>query len=279
MRKVLIAAMAVLAIALAAVSQALASTVTIRGGDTVRVLESGDQRNRIAVSYDSGVDAYTVSDAAANLAATGACAAVDSHTATCTGAGIREISVDAGARDDEISIDQMTVPASVSEDVDGGGGSDQVSGAHGTIAGGSGNDVVVGSPLAENIRGGSGRDLLDGGDGPDDIEGGRGTDTLVYPAARVTPIAVTIGFGSFDDGGVEDEVAGRRDTVHGDVEAVIGTPQDDFLAGDGSSETLTGARQRHTARQLRQRHTARQRRQRRPPRRPWTRPADRLARR
>jgi Ca2+-binding RTX toxin-like protein len=226
--------------ALAVVPQAFASTVTITGGGTVRVLESGDQANRIAIGYDAVSGAYRVADAAAALTPSGSCAAIDAHTATCPGAGIRTISVDTGARDDTISVDAPGIPGNVTEDLDGGDGSDQVGGGRGTVQGGPGNDVVVGSPFAENIRGGSGRDTLDGGDGPDDIQGGSGSDTLVYPAGRTTPIVVTIGAGDSNDGGVEDEGAGGRDTVHGDVEALVGTIQDDVLVGDGSGETLNG---------------------------------------
>ncbi len=226
--------------ALAAASPAVASTVTITGGNTVRVLESGDQANRIGVAYDSLAGAYTVSDVAASLTPNGACTAIDTHAASCPGAGIKTISVDTDARDDSISVDAAGIPSTVSEDLDGGGGNDQVSGGRGTVQGGSGNDTVVGSPFAENIRGGTGRDLLDGGDGPDDIQGGGGTDTLVYPQGRQTPIAVSIGAGDSNDGGVEDQGAAGRDTVHGDVETVVGTLQDDVLVGDGSGETLNG---------------------------------------
>jgi Ca2+-binding RTX toxin-like protein len=226
--------------ALAATPSTLASTVTNAGGNTVRVLESGDQANRVAVGYDAASGVYTVADLAANLAPSGACTAIDTHTASCPGAGIKSISIDTGARDDSIFVDVPSIPGTVTEDLDGAGGSDQVSGGRGTVQGGSGNDVVLGSPFAENIRGGSGGDTLDGADGPDDVQGGSGTDTLVYPAGRTNPITVTIGAGDSNDGGFEDQGAAGRDTVHGDVEAVVGTLQDDVLAGDGSRETLNG---------------------------------------
>jgi Ca2+-binding RTX toxin-like protein len=78
-------------------------------------------------------------------------------------------------------------------------------------------------------------------DGSDAIEGGSSTDTLVYPTSRTTPVNVTVGSGNFNDGGIEDQAAsGRRDTVHGDIEVVAGTPQADLIAGDSSSETLIG---------------------------------------
>ncbi len=247
-----------LVVVLVMVPSALASTVTVSGGDTVRVAETGNETNAITVSYDAGGDRYKVADTAATLTPSGTCVVVDTHTATCPGAGIKTISVDTADRDDSIALDANTIPATVTENLDGGSANDTVTGAnspgtlrggsgndtvtgHGTVEGGSGNDVVTGSPMADNIRGGLGRDVLDGGDGPDDIAGGGSSDTLVYPADRHSPINVTIGTGNGDDGGPEDLGSGGRDTVHGDVEAVIGTAQDDLLAGDSSSETLDGA--------------------------------------
>jgi Ca2+-binding RTX toxin-like protein len=216
---------------------ALASTVTVAGGNTLRVTESGNEVNDITVGYASGTDAYTVKDAAANLIPSGACTPVDSHTATCPGASVKAITVDTDAMNDRIATDS-TIPATVSVSLDGGGGSDVVSG-HGTLDGGSGDDQLTGSLGADILRGSSGRDLLDGGLGPDDIAGGSGFDTLRYPD-RTTPVNVTVGSGSNNDGGLEDQGAGKRDNVHGDVEAVIGTPQNDVLVGDSSGETLDG---------------------------------------
>jgi Ca2+-binding RTX toxin-like protein len=241
MRKVSFVAILGCALALMLAQQALASTVSVSGGNTVRVVESGSEVNRVTVSYDSGLDLYTVVDSAANLTPSGAtCTAVNSHTATCPGTGIKTISVDTDAQNDSIAMDLATIPSTVTGNLDGGPGNDSLSG-HGTLTGDSGNDLIQGSPLADNVRAGSGRDFIEAGDGPDDIQGGSSTDTLVYPASRATPVNVTVGTGNFNDGGAEDQASnGRRDTVHGDVEAVAGTPQGDLIAGDSSSETLIG---------------------------------------
>jgi Ca2+-binding RTX toxin-like protein len=256
-KRAAIAAGGAVSLGLLVVPAALASTVTVTGGNTVRVAESGDEVNRITVTYDAGLDLYTVTDSAANLTPSGACTPVDAHTGICPGAGITTINVDTDARDDSISLDPTTIPDTVTQRLMGGSGNDTVSGSngpgtvqgesgndtvsgHGTVDGGSGNDTVTGTAAAENIRGGSGRDLLNGGPGPDDIAGGGSTDTLVYPN-RATAISVTIGSGNRNDGGVEDQGAGGRDTVHGDVEIVVGTPLNDVLGGDSSSETLIGA--------------------------------------
>jgi Ca2+-binding RTX toxin-like protein len=222
LNKGLVAAGGCLLVALAAAPAALASTVTI-SGNTIRVAESGNEANRITVSYNAGADLYAVNDSGANLTARGDCASADAHTATCPGAGIRTISVDTGARDDTITLDPGTIPTAVTEDLEGG----------------PANDTLTGSAAGGRIRGGNGRDLLNGGSGPDDIAGGRDFDALFYPN-RATPISITIGFGGRNDGGTEDQGAAGRDTVEGDVEAVVGTPLNDVLAGDGSSETLDG---------------------------------------
>ena len=227
-------------LALIAAPAAFGSTVTVSSGNTVRVLESGNEVNRVAVSYDAGTDLYTVVDSAANLTPNGTCVAVDAHTATCPGAGIKTISVDTDAQNDSIAMDLSTIPSTVTGNLDGGPGDDSISG-HGTLMGDTGRDQITGSPLADTARGGSGNDLIDAGDGPDDILGGSNTDTLVYPASRTTPVNVTVGSGNYNDGGAEDQGAsGRRDTVHGDIETVVGTPQGDLIAGDSSSETLIG---------------------------------------
>jgi Ca2+-binding RTX toxin-like protein len=229
----------VVGLALSLAPQAIASTVTVSNGNTVRVLESGSEVNRVTVSYDAGMDLYAVVDSAANLTPSGVCTAVNAHTATCPGAGIKTISVDTDALADSIATDLNTIPSTVAGNLDGGPGGDSVSG-RGTLSGGSGNDLINGSPLTDNVRGSSGRDFIDAGDGPDDIQGGSGTDTLLYPASRATAVNVTVGSGNFNDGGAEDQGSGRRDTVHGDIEAVVGTPQGDLMAGDSSSETLFG---------------------------------------
>lgn len=240
MRKVSFAGILGFGTALILAPAALASTVTVSGGNTVRVLESGSEVNRVSVGYDAGTDLFQIVDSAANLTPSGTCTAVSAHTAACPGAGIKTISVDTDAQADSIAMDLGTIPSTVTGSLDGGPGDDSI-GGHGTLTGGSGRDAITGSPLGDNVRGGSGNDTIEAGDGPDDIRGGSNTDTLVYPASRTSPVNVTVGWGNFNDGGAEDLASsGRRDTVHGDIESIIGTPLGDLIAGDSSSETLIG---------------------------------------
>jgi Ca2+-binding RTX toxin-like protein len=255
-KKTLVAAVAGPAAILLAAPSALASTVTVTGGDTARVAETGNEANQITVGYDTGTDLYKVADAASTLTPVGACVMVDAHNATCPGAGIKTIVVQTGDRDDTIRLDAATIPGTITENLDGGSANDTVTGAdtagtlsggsgndsvsgRGNVNGGTGNDLLTGSPLADSLRGSSGKDTLDGGFGADDISGGSNTDTLVYPA-RPNAISVTVGSGNGNDGGPEDQTGNRRDTVHGDVEVLFGTELGDVLVGDRTSETLVG---------------------------------------
>jgi Ca2+-binding RTX toxin-like protein len=256
MKKALAAAIAGSAAILVAAPSALASTVTVTGGDTVRVAETGNETNQITVTYDTGSDIYRVADAASTLTPSGACVMVDGHNATCLGAGIKTIVVLTGDRDDTIRLDAATIPGAITESLDGGSANDTVTGAdtpgtlsggsgndsvsgRGNVNGGAGNDLLTGSPVADSLRGSSGKDTLDGGFGADDIAGGSNTDTLLYPA-RTSAINVTIGSGNGNDGGPEDQTGNRRDTVHGDVEVLFGTELGDVLVGDRTAETLVG---------------------------------------
>ena len=46
------------------------------------------------------------------------------------------------------------------------------------ILGGTGNDVLTGTPGADELVGNRGDDTIDGGGGPDVLDGGPGNDTL-----------------------------------------------------------------------------------------------------
>src|SRR5260370_31403119 len=105
LKKALLAGIAAFVLAALGAPGAVASPVTVTGGNTVKVAETGNETNRIAVSYDAGMDLYTVKDGAANLTPSGTCTMVDAHTATCPGAGIKTLDVDTADRDDTIAVD------------------------------------------------------------------------------------------------------------------------------------------------------------------------------
>jgi Ca2+-binding RTX toxin-like protein len=51
------------------------------------------------------------------------------------------------------------------------------------VDGRAGNDTLIGSGFADDLRGGSGTDTLEGGLGDDDLTGGSGADTFVFSGA------------------------------------------------------------------------------------------------
>jgi Ca2+-binding RTX toxin-like protein len=220
--KALLVGACVAATALAAVPQALASSVTISGGSRLNVNAAGNERNDFSIRLDSGADAYIVSDAA-GITANGACDPVNPDTATCPAAGIGSITVNAGGGSDETLLDAATIPATVEADLDGG----------------TGNDRLFGSGAADALDGDSGNDILDGGPGADDLRGGSNADVLSY-TSRGEPLFVTVGSGEDNDGGATDQTGSRRDTVRGDIEQVLGGSGGDTILGDGSPDSLVG---------------------------------------
>jgi Ca2+-binding RTX toxin-like protein len=224
MRKGLLAGSAAVAAALVMVPSAIASNATIIGTDTIKVTATANEVNRILVTYDAGADTYTVADSAANITASGLCVAIDSHSVSCPGAGIKTIDVDVGRAADRAELDRLTIPTAIA----------------GKLNGDSGDDTLIGANGADDIEGDGGRDLIDGKDGADDINGGGNTDTLMYPSERSTGLFVTVGSGNSNDGNEFDQIGSRRDTVHADVETVTGAAGPDFLVGDRSAETLVG---------------------------------------
>ncbi len=224
MRKALLAGLSALGAALLAAPTAIASNATITGTDTIRVTASANEVNRILVTYAAGPDTYTIVDSAATITASGLCAAIDSHTVSCPGTGIRTIDVDLGRANDSVELDRTTIPVAIA----------------GELKGDTGDDVVIGANGVDDISGGNGRDLLDGRNGADDLNGGSNTDMLMYPAERATMLFVTVGSGNNNDGNELDQTGARRDTVHGDVEGVTGAGGGDLVVGDRSAETLVG---------------------------------------
>jgi hypothetical protein len=122
-------------------------------------------------------------------------------------AEIAEIFVNAGNGDDSVSIDESNgvfsnvIPTTIA----GGNGNDRLVGGSGTgtIFGGNGNDTLAGGNGNETLLGGNGNDSIDGnrgndvgvlgngddtfvwdpGDGSDVVEGQNGHDTMVFNGA------------------------------------------------------------------------------------------------
>ena len=98
------------------------------------------------------------------------------------------------------------------------------------LTGGSGNDTLTGSGVANAIDGGPGDDTLRGGLGADTYAGGSGTDTVDYSDKSSVNASI--------DGVAND--GGDGDNVGTDVENLSGTAGADTLTGDGDANSLIG---------------------------------------
>ena len=113
--------------------------------------------------------------------------------------------------------------------------------------GGAGNDILSSGAGEDSLLGGSGDDILDGGLGNDVLDGGAGDDRFVGNEGADTMLGGdgqdTVDYSgsdqgielSLETGGTAGDAAG--DTFNG-IENVIGTNQDDVIAGDGADNTL-----------------------------------------
>jgi Ca2+-binding RTX toxin-like protein len=110
------------------------------------------------------------------------------------------------------------------------------------VRGGSGNDTVTGSVLANVLRGGEGNDTINGADGDDALIGAEGSDNLIGGTGsdtagygnRTASVTVTI------DGVANDGELGEADNVAVDVENVNGGAAGDLLIGSDANNTLNG---------------------------------------
>ncbi len=120
------------------------------------------------------------------------------------------------------------------------------------LAGGGGNDKLIGSPLADLLIGNGGNDTLMGGDGNDTLIGGRhhdrlvggdGHDTLVGLSGRDTLLGGR-GDDALDGGDGSDGLAGNEgsDLLSGgrDNDTLFGNAGNDSLFGGGGQDTVIG---------------------------------------
>ena len=107
------------------------------------------------------------------------------------------------------------------------------SGVAATLAGGAGNDMLYGGPLADDLHGGDGNDLIDGETGNDSLHGGDGTDEVSfrrddtqggYQAARTSPVTASLAAGTASAGAEADTLEGFEN-----------------LQGSDNADTLTGS--------------------------------------
>lgn len=223
---------------LAQAQVARAASVTVRedpGGLSVAVyVAAAGERNDVAlVSFERTM---RIADAGAVISASGACRAIDAHTAACPGDVFR-VRIKVGDLDDRV-IPGKEFDTNVT--VDGGPGNDVLMGvdrhfAADRLNGGGGQDQLYGrggpDGLTDGDRDGAGADAAPG---PDLLDGGGGYDTLSY-ARRTEPVRVRAG--DSEDAGE----SGERDSVRG-IENVDGGAGDDRLIGDRHGNLLDGGR-------------------------------------
>lgn len=127
-------------------------------------------------------------------------------------------------------------------------------GHSGTIVGGSGADVLVGTSGpdviiggggADTIRGLGGDDIICGGSGADDIRGGSGDDQIFGQRGADT-IRGGGGDDHIDGGSSGDELHGNSggDTIHGrkGADVISGGSGPDTIHGNGGPDTIGGGK-------------------------------------
>jgi RTX calcium-binding nonapeptide repeat (4 copies) len=208
---------------------ALASTVSIRAGDTLLIEgaqgggkgKAGSEANNFSITYDPVANRYVISDVADITTTDAACTDLG-QTVSCAATGITTISVKAGSGDDKAKISATPAPSV-------------------TLEGEDGNDTLSGGDDAagEILRAGKGNDLMLGGDGPDQFFGEQGFDSVSYSEHTTAGVVATIGTIA-DDGNTADGPATARDNIDKNVEKVAGTTFADRLTGSRNDDTLVG---------------------------------------
>ena len=264
------------AFALALPANAMASQVSLSGGDTWRFFAGPAEANDVTVSV-VGSD-VVFADPAAPVTPVAPCMAITPNSVRCPlgPATITAISVELNDLGDKALLDP-SVPDFERISMSGGGGDDKItalgaaaisaSGGAGVdeLAGGSGGDRLSGDGEVDTISGNAGRDSITGGDGADmesggegndDFEGGSsadgadlisggpGEDVMSY-RSRVADLSISL------DDVANDGQSGEGDNVGADVEnlepgsgndVVIGSEADNEIQNDlGGNDIYSGA--------------------------------------
>jgi len=152
------------------------------GGATVN-FDGGDGGDVVAVNGGSGADAITFFGSGASTEGVPLVFTVNNGpVARVNLQNVETVSVDAGAGNDAVAIQNSSMPASYN--VDGGIGNDTLTGGNGndTLSGGDGNDFLDGNIGGDLLLGGAGNDTIqwDPGDGSDRVDGGAGADVMQF---------------------------------------------------------------------------------------------------
>ncbi len=179
-------------------------------------------------------------------------------------------SLDGGAGIDTLSYAQssqavyitLSNPSGIPGDMHlavGGEATDDHAAGFENVAGGFGDDRLVGSDIGNVLTGGAGNDTLDGlggndtlvgGAGADTLSGGAGNDTLSYAGAQGR-VVINLGTNSVAEGDAEgDVVSGFENVVGGSghdhltgsagANRIVGGAGFDWLAAGAGDDTLVG---------------------------------------
>lgn len=196
-----------------------AGTASVDGAGELDFTAAPGIKNRVTV-VDSGAF-WRLTDTSAPVTAVAPCEQVFVNRVRCPQSAVTSLNLVG----DDLN-DQLTTPDGIDVILDGGAGDDILTAKNGT----------------DDLLGGIGRDILDGGFGPDVLDGGDNQDSVTYERRTAAqPVTVDLDGAPGDDGGVEDDDgAGVRDTVMGNVENLKGGAAADVLTGNDSSNKLLG---------------------------------------
>lgn len=233
----------VVACVLAGAPAAAAGTLSKANGEYVFTEDAADTSNNVVVLYycqsneclglGTGPGPYFLVGDTGDAIADGGhgCApTADPNYLKCSDTSVTAWRLSLGAGNDQV-LPQNTAPFPVPLKVDGGAGSD-------FLTGGPQADSLAGGAAGDTLNGLGGDDLLDGGLDSDTLDGGAGSDAVTY-AGRSLGVSVDLGASGGDDGSSEDGAAGSRDT-NSDVENVVGGAGADDLRGTAAANLLDG---------------------------------------
>jgi len=173
MKKLLIAAIAALTLAIAVPAQG-SPTVTV-------ILAGGEEADTISIDVSADGRNFAIYSASPLEVGGGVCAHPEGmpNELLCETDKISGFEVNTGGGDDTVTIGRTVgVPVTLR----GGPGNDRLMGGSGVVGdkliGGAGDDELWGRAGPDLLYGGSGNDLLCGGQGDDRLVGGTGDDVL-----------------------------------------------------------------------------------------------------
>lgn len=232
---------------------ALSADITVNGGDGDDTITGGDGNDTL--SGGNGNDLFKTSAGASGDGA-------DTYSG---GAGVDKIDYSGRTAAVAVLMDGSTLSgqgfANTWPGTPGAGVEGDVVGADiEDLIGGSGNDILQGNQLSNNIKGGAGNDIIWGGlagtcasdvdvldgeagddtfamtaltDCGDSLTGGTGIDTADYQL-RTGALTITL------DNGALDGEAGEKDNVKSDIEIVLGGSGNDTMTGSAANDELHG---------------------------------------